>query len=122
LTELSGLAGDGRPFSLFFPDDVSTAIGLEYGGPSLLGAGVNCDAALASNFAVGASVEGVELFFPKKPKMLFCPLSDCEPGFDFFSVVFGVLISLSPVLGVIVPLSALPLRGTNAGELLDLRE
>jgi hypothetical protein len=41
LTELNGLAGDGRPFSLFFPNDAAMAMGLEYAAASLLGAGVS---------------------------------------------------------------------------------
>ena len=71
LTELKGLAGEGRPFSLFFPVDTAGIQGLLGAAASLLGAGVNCEMMLVSVLNAGVLDEGVTAaFLPKKPRML----------------------------------------------------
>ena len=89
--------GEGRPFSLFFPDveSGSCGVGLDGTGASLLGCGVRFDDSvgrvnvLIESVDTGVFFAGVETagaglgepegFFWKKPKIDCWFLLDCEP-------------------------------------------
>jgi hypothetical protein len=92
------LDGDGRPFSLFFPDPDTASNGLEGAAASLLGAGVNW---LPDSFAFKTGF-GVAPCLEKKPRMLLWPWEDLfldweEEDDDFFKVGFGVATSLPSI-------------------------
>ncbi len=114
MTKRVGLAGDGRPFSLFLLVEGGGTKGLEGATASLLGAGVNCEAVSGSCFGVGVSEVD---FLPKKPRMLRCwLLPDCEPELDFFSVAFGVAAGAIVSVAQMEPLFS---KIHNSGRVVD---